>query len=45
MSTAIILTAYKDNQLKTNTISYLLFIRHADLDKFVLQTFNKLVYE
>lgn len=37
----IVKKSYKNAQLKVITIDSLLFIRHNNLNKFTLQTFNK----
>ena len=43
MSAAIIQKVYEDVQAKTTATNTP--VRYADLDKFALQTFNRLVYE
>lgn len=45
MSTAIVWKAYENAQFKINSTGFLLPIRHADLNKFALWTFNKLAYK
>lgn len=45
MSKVIIRKTYENAQLKATGTGFLLFIRQIDLDKFILQTFNRLTYE
>lgn len=45
MSAAIVQKEYEDVQSKTTTNGSLLSVRYADLNKFVLKTFNKLAYK
>lgn len=45
ISTTIVWKEYKDAQSKTTTNGSLLPVRYADLNKFVLKTFNKLAYK
>ena len=45
MSVAIVQKTYENAQSKATAIGSLLPVRYADLDKFVLWTFNKLVYK
>ena len=45
MSAAIVRKAYEDAQSKATATGSSLPVRHADLDKFALRTFNRLAYE
>lgn len=45
MSVAIIWKVYENAQSKANTINFLLLVRYVNLNKFILQTFNRLAYE
>ena len=45
MSAAIVWKAYEDTQSKATATGSLLPVKHADIDKFALQTFNRLAYE
>lgn len=45
MFAAIIQKTYEDAQSKAISTNFLLSVRHANLNKFSLQTFNRLAYE